>query len=415
MPLFISDEELRLLDGDAAAVAERADAAIHELRRQVDTVRAESDAAAIAAEQTCALLEQRYATLSAEFDRSQAEAAELASSQAEIHQLRIQAIAKDSEVERLKVEISELHKSKCQSLELIEQRDAEIKEKDDIIQSYYQRIVNLPNSSATIEARIQEVEAKFTHCQAMCNRITQEKELLEKHNLWLDEELEIKVKNLAEIRKTNMDEEARMPARISEVMKLAELHKESSEEWSKKAGELEGVIKALETHLSQVEDEYKEKLEKEALSRRDLEKVLHEIEEKAELVLDERAEHESMVEAYALMDQKLQQALLEHDNFENTIRNLKSELKRRECDHSVALKEIDDLQKQVTVLLKECQDIQLRCGSSLPNVGNGAFSASIGSVLSNVEHNINDNMAFKDINGFSAKCSTSKSSSHALS
>ncbi|CAL5055819.1 unnamed protein product [Urochloa decumbens] len=579
MPLFISDEELRLLGGDTAAVAERADAAIRELRRQVDTVRAEADAAAIAAEQTCALLEQRYASLSAEFDRSQAEAAELtaaaerraaelASSQAEIHQLRIQAIAKDGEVERLKVEISELHKSKCQSLELIEQRDAEIKEKDGIIQNYYDKIVNLADSSAGKEARIQEVEAKFTHCQAMCNRITQEKELLEKHNLWLDEELKVKVKNLAEIRKTNMDEEARMSARIAElereisesssslrrgkeriseleqrisymekelcstkdaaaaneqrlaaelstVMKLAELHKESSEEWSKKAGELEGVIKALETHLTQVEDEYKEKLEKEALSRRDLEKeastlkqklekcefdlentrksselslipltsvaadsadlvdttiqelpisdelnqndlmvipkvpsgvsgtalaasllrdgwslakiyekyqeatdallherrgrrhaeavlerVLHEIEEKAELILDERAEHERMVEAYSLMDQKLQQALLEHDNFENTIRNLKSELKRRERDHSVALKEIDDLQKQVAVLLKECQDIQLRCGSSLPNVGNGAFSASIGSVLSNVEHNINDNqMAFKDING----------------
>ncbi|CAN6239472.1 unnamed protein product [Urochloa humidicola] len=578
MPLFISDEELRLLGGDTAAVAERADAAIRELRRQVDTVRAEADAAAIAAEQTCALLEQRYASLSVEFDRSQAEAAELsaaaerraaelASSQAEIHQLRIQAIAKDGEVERLKVEISELHKSKCQSLELIEQRDAEIKEKDGIIQSYYDKIVNLADSSAGKEARIQEVEAKFTHCQAMCNRITQEKELLEKHNLWLDEELKVKVKNLAEIRKTNMDEEARMSARIAElereisesasslrrgkeriseleqrvsymekelcstkdaaaaneqrlgaelstVMKLAELHKESSEEWSKKAGELEGVIKALETHLTQVEDEYKEKLEKEALSRRDLEKeastlkqklekcefdlentrksselslvpftsvaadsadlvdttiqelpisdelnqndlmvipkvpsgvsgtalaasllrdgwslakiyekyqeatdallherrgrrhaeavlerVLHEIEEKAELILDERAEHERMVEAYALMDQKLQQALLEHDNFENTIRNLKSELKRRERDHSVALREIDDLQKQVSVLLKECQDIQLRCGSSLPNVGNGAFSASIGSILSNVEHNINDNMAFKDING----------------
>jgi len=74
-------------------------------------------------------------------------------------------------------------------------------------------------------------------------------------------------------------------------------------------------------------------------------------------------------------------------------------LKRRERDHSVAQKEIDDLQKQVAVLLKECQDIQLRCGSSLPNVGNGAFSASLGSVLSNVEHNIKDNMSFKDING----------------
>lgn len=35
-----------------------------------------------------------------------------------------------------------------------------------------------------------------------------------------------------------------------------------------------------------------------------------------------------MVEAYALMDQKLQQALLEHDNFENNIRNLKVRLCR---------------------------------------------------------------------------------------
>lgn len=578
MPLFISDEELRLLGGDTAAVAERADAAIRELRRQVDTVRAEADAAAIAAEQTCALLEQRYASLSAEFDRSKAEAAELtasaerraaelASSQAEIHQLRIQAIAKDGEVERLKIEISELHKSKCQSLELIEQRDAEIKEKDGIIQSYYNKIVNLAETSAGKEARIQEVEAKFTHCQAICNRMTQEKELLEKHNLWLDEELKAKVKNLAELRKTNMDEEARLSASIAElereisesssslrrskeriseleqrvsymekelrstkdtaaaneqrlgaelstVKKLAELHQESSEEWSKKAGELEGVIKALETHLTQVEDEYKEKLEKETLSRRDLEKeavnlkqklekcefdlentrksselslvpltsiaagssdvvdttvqglpisdavnqndlmvipkvpsgvsgtalaasllrdgwslakiyekyqeatdaflherrgrrhaeavlerVLHEIEEKAELILDERAEHERMVEAYAMMDQKLQQALLEHDNFENNVRNLKSELKRRERDHSVAQKEIVDLQKQVAVLLKECQDIQLRCGSSLPNVGYVASSSSLVNVLSNVEHDIKDNMSFKDING----------------
>lgn len=48
---------------------------------------------------------------------------------------------------------------------------------------------------------------------------------------------------------------------------------------------------------------------------------------------------------------------------------------------------------QVTVLLKECQDIQLRCGSSLPNVNNGAFSGSIGSVLSNVEHNMKDNVS----------------------
>uniref|UniRef100_A0ACD5Z3M5 Uncharacterized protein n=1 Tax=Avena sativa TaxID=4498 RepID=A0ACD5Z3M5_AVESA len=579
MPLFMSDEELRLLGGDVAAVAERADAAIRELRNQVDTVRAEADAAAIAAEQTCALLEQRFTTLSAEVDRYQAEASELtaaserraadlASSQAEIHQLRIQAIAKDGEVERLKVEISELQKSKSQSLELIEQRDTEIREKDGVIQSYHDKIVNQADSSAGKEARIQEVEAKLTHCQATCNRIAQEKELLEKHNLWLGEELKAKVKNLADSRKANMDEESRMSAKIAQlereisestsslrrskeriseleqrvfymekellsakdaaaaneqrlgaelstVMKLAELHKESSDEWSKKAGELEGVIKALETHLTQVEDDYKEKLGKETLAKVDaekevanlkqkiqkcefdlensrksgelslipftsiaadpadltdtptremsisdavnqndlmivprvpsgvsgtalaasllrdgwslakiyekyqeatdalrherwgrkhaeavLERVLHEIEEKAELILDERAEHERMAEAYALMDHKLQQSLLEHDNFENTIRNLKSELKRWERDQSIANKEIDDLQKQVAVLLKECQDIQLRCGSRVPIVGHGAASISISNAIpysgnSSDEHE----MTFNDING----------------
>ncbi|XP_051192619.1 nuclear-pore anchor isoform X1 [Lolium perenne] len=577
MPLFMSDEELRLLGGDVAAVAERADAAIRELRNQVDTVRAEADAAAIAAEQTCALLEQRFTALSAEVERYQAEAAEraaaserrdadLASSHAEIHQLRIQLIAKDGEVERLKVEISELHKSKCQSLELIEQRDIEIREKDGVIKSYYDKILNQADASASKEARIQEAEAKLTHCQSTCDRIAQEKEILEKHNLWLDEELTAKVKNLADLRKANMDEESRLSAKIAElerensestsslrrskervseleqrvsymekelfsakdasaaneqrlgtelstVMKLADLHKESSDEWSKKAGELEGVIKALETHLTQVEDDYKEKLEKETLAKIDLEKevaelkqkiekcefdlenarksgelslvpltsiaedladlsdtqmkemtpnavnqndlmivprvpsgvsgtalaasllrdgwslakiyekyqeatdalrherwgrrhaeavlerVLHEIEEKAELILDERAEHERMVEAYALMDHKLQQALLEHDNFENTIRNLKSELKRWERDHTIADKEISDLTKQVAVLLKECQDIQLRCGSSLSNVGHGAFSMTIRDGVSNDEGNGHEHMTFNDING----------------
>uniref|UniRef100_A0ACD5YQH7 Uncharacterized protein n=1 Tax=Avena sativa TaxID=4498 RepID=A0ACD5YQH7_AVESA len=578
MPLFMSDEELRLLGGDVAAVAERADAAIRELRNQVDTVRAEADAAAIAAEQTCALLEQRFTALSAEVDRYQAEAAELtaaserraadlASSQADIHQLRIQAIAKDGEVERLKVEISELHKSKSQSLELIEQRDTEIREKDGVIQSYHDKIVNQADSSAGKEARIQEVEAKLTHCQATCNRIAQEKELLEKHNLWLDEELKAKVKNLADLRKANMDEESRMSVKIAQlereisestsslrrskeriseleqrvsymekellsakdaaaaneqrlgaelstVMKLAELHKESSDEWSKKAGELEGVIKALETHLTQVEEDYKERLRKETLAKVDVEKevanlkqkiqkcefdlensrksgelslvpftsiaanpadltdtpmremsisdaenqnnlmvvprvpggvsgtalaasllrdgwslakiyekyqeatdalrherwgrkhaeavlerVLHEIEEKAELILDERAEHERMAEAYALMDNKLQQSLLEHDNFENTIRNLKSELKRWERDQSITNKEIDDLQKQVAVLLKECQDIQLRCGSRVPIVGHGAASISISNPISNSENSSDEHMTFNDING----------------
>lgn len=44
-------------------------------------------------------------------------------------------IAKDGQVEHLKVEISELHK--CESLELIEQRDTKTREKDGVVQSYH--------------------------------------------------------------------------------------------------------------------------------------------------------------------------------------------------------------------------------------------------------------------------------------
>ncbi|KAG0472195.1 hypothetical protein HPP92_016741 [Vanilla planifolia] len=157
------------------------------------------------------------------------------------------------------------------------------------------------------------------------NIVMEEKELLDKQNLWLDEELTTKANTLVELRRSQMDVEADLTGKIAElerqvkeystslnrskervkelelrvksleedlclskdvaagneehfiselstVNKLAELYKASSEEWSKKAGELEGVIKALETHLNQVADDYKEKLEKESSLRKDLEK-----------------------------------------------------------------------------------------------------------------------------------------------
>ncbi|XP_034588660.2 nuclear-pore anchor [Setaria viridis] len=88
----------------------------------------------------------------------------------------------------------------------------------------------------------------------MCNRITQEKELLEKHNLWLDEELKVKVKNLAELRKTNMDEEARMSARIAELER--EISESCSSLWRGKEciSELEQRVSYMEKELCSTKD-----------------------------------------------------------------------------------------------------------------------------------------------------------------
>ncbi|PON79571.1 Nucleoprotein TPR/MLP [Trema orientale] len=571
MPLFVSDEDFSRLRHDAVSVADRADAFIRDLQKELDTVRAQADAAAITAEQTCSLLEQKYLSLSSDLSHLQCQNAQLQSSldhriselaqvQAQRHQLHLQTIEKDGEIERFTTEVSELHKSKRQLIELLEQKDLEISEKNATIKSYLDKIVNLTDNAAEREARVNECEAELARSQAACTRLSQEKELIERHNTWLNDELTAKADSLIELRREHADREAdlsskltdverqldecsislkwnkdrvreletkltslqeellstkeaassneeQLSAELSTVNKLVELYKESSEEWSKKAGDLEGVIKALETHLGQVQNDYKERLEREVSARQQFEKeaadlkielekceaeiersrkenelklhplsnftietwmnsvdtndtvendrmlvpripagvsgtalaasllrdgwslakmyakyqeavdalrheqlgrkeseavlqrVLYELEEKAELILDERAEHERMVEAYSMINQKLQISISEQGSLEKTIQEFKADLRRHERDFNLAQKEIIDLQKQVTVLLKECQDIQIRCGSS--GQDNGTSIVPFGMITdSDVEKVISEHLlTFKDING----------------
>ncbi|XP_011012854.1 PREDICTED: nuclear-pore anchor [Populus euphratica] len=573
MHIFITDDDLARHSNDASYVAAKADEFIRGLQSELENVRAAADAASITAEQTCSLLEQKFLALSTEFSKLESQNAqlqsslddrlsELAQAQAQKHQLHLQSIGKDGEIERLTMEVSELHKSKRQLMELVEQKDLEISEKNATFNGYLDKIVNLTDRAANREARISELEAELARSQATCTRLLQEKELIERHNAWLNDELTAKADTLMELRRRHADleedvstkladaerrfnessssskrsmervkelelkltsvqeelcssrdaagaNEERLSAELSTVNKLVELYKESSEEWSQKAGELEGVIKALETHLSQVENDYKERLEKEISARKQLEKeagdlkdklerceadiessrktnelsllplnsytterwmdplnnddladgngmvvskipvgvsgtalaasllrdgwslakmyakyqeavdalrheqlgrkeseavlqrVLCELEEKAGVILDERVEYERMVESYSVINQKLQHSFSEQANLEKTIQELKADLRRHERGYSLAQKEIVDLQKQVTVLLKECRDIQLRCGSSgHDQVDDSKAIAPVGMDMeSDPENAILERLTFKDING----------------
>ncbi|KAK4434730.1 Nuclear-pore anchor [Sesamum alatum] len=574
MPLFISEEEFQRCSGDAGLVAEKADVFIRELYSQIETVKAEADAASITLEQTCSLIEQKYVSLSAEHSSLQFQHSELNSSleqrtselgqlQSEKQQLLLQSIEKDGEIERLKREASELHKSKRQLMELLEQKDLEVSEKNATIKSYLDKIVNLTENAASKEARVADLESELGRLQATSARALQEKELLERHNTWLNEELTAKVDSLIQLRKAHGELEAdmtskladvenkfkesssslklhkdrvreleeklssterellstkdaaaaaeeRFSAEIATVSKLVDLYKESSEEWSKKSAELEGVIKALETHLNQVESDYKDRLEKEESARKEVEKesaglkeklqtttaeletlrkenelkllplssfttdtwvnsvntdemgeddraivpripsgvsgtalaasllrdgwtlakmyskyqeavdalrheqlgrkqtqailerVLYEIEEKAGVIMDEREEHERLAEAYSALNEKLQHSLSEHSALQTTIQELKASLKRQERDYVVAQKEIADLQKQVAILLKECRDVQLRCGSvACYNDEELITGPAVPlNAESNTENIISERLlTFKDING----------------
>ncbi|CAK9308499.1 unnamed protein product [Citrullus colocynthis] len=572
--LFISDEEFSRHSNDAAFLAEKADVFIQGLRSELETVRAEADAASITAEQTCSLLDQKFLSLSAEFSDLQSQNAqlqttlelrlsELAEVKSQKHQLNLLSIGKDGEIERLNTELSELHKSKRQLMELIEHKDLEIGEKDSTIKSYLDKIVNLSETAAQREARISEVDMELVRSRAEFARLSQEKELIERHNVWLNDELTAKVGSIIELRRLHSDTEAelsaklrdvqkqldecssalkwnkdsvkelemkltsaqeelcssrkmaaeneeRLCAEISTVNKLVELYKESSEEWSKKATELEGVIKALETHLNQIESDYKEKLAKEESERNRLEeeatdlkvklekceaeielsrkknelalfplssfgsdasikpkecsdvvgenhkfdprvpvgvsgtalaasllrdgwslakmyakyqetvdalrheqmgrkdaeavlqKVLYELEDKAEVILEERAEHERMIESYSLLNQKLQNSISEQAILEKTLQEMKADLKRHERDYLLIHKENIDLSRQVTILLKECRDVQLRCGYAGHDVHeNLSETASFEiNMESDADRVISEYLlTFKDING----------------
>ncbi|KAK2974228.1 hypothetical protein RJ640_016714 [Escallonia rubra] len=517
------------------------------------------------------------------------------------------------------MEVSELHKSKRQLIELLERKDSEISERNATIKGYLDKILlllytmkhghnnlvdvwmsgedpvqvpwgaagcapdimlwNMPkclnsdlfstlsaffSSSSEIEVGSGPFEidrvaivvlwSSFVNVDILLKTsrvelfdkiasfiLLKEKELIERHNVWLNDELTAKVNSLMELRKKNGEVEADMSAKLvdaekklnesssslkwkddrvrelesklsslQEVTKLVELYKESSEEWSKKAGELEGVIKALETHSNQVENEYKERLEKEVAARQEfekeavslkeklekcegelesirnanevnllpfsfstakpwtesieenemaeanhslvpsipvgvsgtalaasllrdgwslakmyvkyqeavdamrheqlgrkqsqaiLERVLYEIEEKAGVILDERAEHERLVEAYSVVNQKLQHSLHEEASLERTIQELKADLRRHERDYSLAQKEIVDLQREITVLLKECRDIQLRCGSTRYDLTSDNMTAPFVQLnaMPDADDVISESLlTFKDING----------------
>lgn len=570
MPLFMSDEEYERFSQDAGSVAAKADEFIRDLYNQLENVKAQADAASITAEQTCSVLEQKYVSLSSEYSALQLQYSQLNSSfeerlselsqaQTEKQQAYLQSIGKDGDVDRLSTEASELRKTKRQLMELVEQKDLEISEKNSTIKSYLDKIVHLTDIAAKREVRVCDLETEVSHCQASCSRLLQEKELIERHNAWLNDELTTKVNDLMELRKAHSELEADMSAKlldaekkinecdkrlkrkeeqvremelkltsleqdllsskdvatakeeqmsgeIATLNKLVELYKESSEEWSKKAEELEGVIKALETHGNQIESDYKERLEKEVSAKKELmeevaylkdnlaksevelkkgedtlkllplsyfsseslpnsaeagdvvgddqmavpslpvgisgtalaasllregwslskmytkyqeavdalrheqlgrkqaqdvlERVLSEIEEKAGVILDERAEHERLEDAYSVLSERLQHSLSQQAALERNIQELNADMRRRDRDYAVAQAEIVDLQEQVTVLLKECRDIQFRGGSVGPKNDNSMVSNSLS--MFGAESNADDVgrlLSYKDING----------------
>ncbi|KAH9575892.1 hypothetical protein CY35_01G134800 [Sphagnum magellanicum] len=132
-----------------------------------------------------------------------------------------------------------------------------------------------------------------------------------------------------------------------------------------------------------------------------LERVLHEIEIRAVVIMEERVEHREMMEAYKELEEKLQNFMDDQIAIKSSYKDLKAELRKKERELKGQHEEISDLQIQVAVLLKECADIQQqRFGVSDQNGETVVeFTTSVGETAAGDAVISDKLLTFKDIRG----------------
>eukprot|EP00899_Mesostigma_viride_P025375 jgi/Mesvir1/6021/Mv00765-RA.1 len=341
MPLFVSNEEFVVLAADPAALAAKADEKISAMVVEIETLKARSDAATISAEQTCAALERRYIAL--EKDRAVIEAdrqslrkslanttSELATVKSRVHSLQLAIVEKDGEIERRGVEIRELHSSKRSVLDLLEEKNVEIRGKNEAIKNYLDKIESITKERTTAVGQHREEQRLRGLAQAAQARLEQEKLLLERHNTWLSNELNSKAeamleqqrassqkaeelaakleksegaraqaekalqvanrqlasleasleeaqKNFKEISDTAVAQEAHFEEELRTAARLGELYQERVKERDAKCTELEGVLATLKQHLTGLLDEAEATLNREKEKSAKLHKELEEL------------------------------------------------------------------------------------------------------------------------------------------
>ena len=285
------------------------------LENEVQSLRAQMESERIDAEQASLAIEERYSQLAEEYanactqrESAEADAAALRKEVADFRragqQHDVRVIELEKQIERHKVEIRELHTDKRSILQVLDQRRAEVTEKNESIRAYIDKIVSLTSQKGEVDSKLREVQQDQNRFEAAQARLAQENHLLKQHNEWLNEELSTKSTVLLEDRKRASDEivelrskttdletsfeeksvkNARLEKKLEEIQakliqseeacvgvkkkassqevhfqkeigtakRLIDLYQESAERGKTKISELEGIVKELEVHMKQ--------------------------------------------------------------------------------------------------------------------------------------------------------------------
>ncbi|CAI5986804.1 unnamed protein product [Closterium sp. NIES-65] len=384
MPLFLTEEELQAVDGDVRAVARKAEEQIGSLLRQIETHKAQADAAEINAEQTCSLIEQKYLAVTdenAQLEREKGfltadldqKAAELAEIKAQVHRLQLEGIQGDGERERLKAELAEAQTGRRDLVDVIERKNLEIDEKNASLKSYLDKIVSLTDSRTELEGRLRKAEAEASRCKAAVNRHVQEKEILEEHLAWLREDVAGKAGALQEERRARAEGEAELRSKLLGAEHERDDLRAAEARAQARVAELQGMV-------AQLQQEVKKRAEEEALHESQLAAELETGKKLVELYKESAAEagemnakklvelyKESAAEAGEMNAKKLVELYKESAgeageraaDLKGVVKSLEDHLKQVEDEGESRVKAAEEAAgKQQQELQRRCDELQ---------------------------------------------------------
>ncbi|CAM6020254.1 unnamed protein product [Sphagnum balticum] len=434
MPLFMSDAEWEREGGNVILVVARAELYIRELEQQLETHKTRADAVSSAKElreqhnefldeelmaKLTALLEEQHnnAEIVADLHSKLAEA-ERAAKEAEEYLLQEKEHYSDLEAklnwtqEELKFVIEDAAIKD-------EQFNAEISTATKLVELYKQSSDEWSHKSHDLEAAIKALEAHLNEMEG---------EYKEK----LDVEVKAQAKTAREAAETKEKLEKTLMEVNTDASKCAKdggflaLSYNKSRE-GQIAFEFSGdgsVVPVVDSEVSgtalaaallqdgwslakmyckyqEAVDAWQHEKQECQHSQSVLERVLHEIEIRAVVIMEERVEHREMMEAYKELEEKLQNFMDDQIAIKSSYKDLKAELRKKERELKGQHEEISDLQIQVAVLLKECADIQQqRFGVSNQNGETVVeFMTSVGETATGDAVRSDRLLTFKDIRG----------------
>ena len=218
-------------------------------------------------EQATQAIEERFAKLSETFTEAVEEKrqiqGQMAAAQAEVASLKARAgkqelelTEKLAEVSRLELQMRELRADKQSLLQIVDQRSVDLAQREKTVEGHLERVTALMSERTELTAKLREAETSMGGTKAQEARLKQEKEILEKHNKWLTEELESKSKMVLEDGKRATATALELKQRVHELEALFKSSEEKVSKTEERNRGLENELEAAQLQLKGLKEEF---------------------------------------------------------------------------------------------------------------------------------------------------------------